>query len=694
MRIFLLTFLTVCVFRVSAAPETPFRHGRLDNGLTYYIRATGASAGKADFYLVQNVGALMEEEHQNGLAHVLEHMAFHATEHFPEGVPAFLKRRGIQDLNAYTGADETVYHIDGVPTTDGGLVDSCLLILHDWSGFLQLRADEMEIERKVILEERRQGMDLSQRMQSQLNAYLYNHSKYATHDVIGTPEVLNHFTADEVRAYYHDFYRPDQQAVIVLGDIDPDAVEAGVKRLFAGIPKRVNAKPRVTYAIPDNEEPQYCRLIDEDIPQNAVVLMKRFRKPEFRTLGEQVKDQLCREFYNQIVGERLNDFIQEEDALFLSAQAGVHDVVRHYEGQNIAITPLPGMEKEAVRQVLEQLERIHRYAITDQKLKELTDNYRLGLKQSAAMLRRMPNSVYLKVYQDHFLLGYPLAEVAEKLDAAWHLLDSIDSRAVHAWLDRWNAGDLNRIYVVQGNNPDYPFPDSETLTRLLREARQSSPAPYVQAVADTLPSLMDFTPVAGRIVKTKRLKGPGAEEWTLSNGAKVYYKHNDYESGAFNLLAGSPAAGGRPALGRCVEYPVPAIRAVQIPRPAAQRYHARTQYRHQYRPRRTVGKYQLQQYTRRCGDCFPVFSPDRCTSPVQPSGFRQICACQQNSAHLRQTDDRRLDSLRHARAAHPAVAPHPQNGYGLLCGDGLRPDGGNLRRAFPQRCRFRFLSRR
>ena len=214
MRIFLLTFLTVCVFRVSAAPETPFRHGRLDNGLTYYIRATGASAGKADFYLVQNVGALMEEDHQNGLAHVLEHMAFHATEHFPEGVPAFLKRRGIQDLNAYTGADETVYHIDGVPTTDSGLVDSCLLILHDWSGFLQLRADEMEIERKVILEERRQGMDLSQRMQSQLNAYLYNHSKYATHDVIGTPEVLNHFTADEVRAYYHDFYRPDQHQKI------------------------------------------------------------------------------------------------------------------------------------------------------------------------------------------------------------------------------------------------------------------------------------------------------------------------------------------------------------------------------------------------------------------------------------------------------------------------------------------------
>lgn len=546
MRTLCFICLLVCFSRLSVAQEKPFRYGRLDNGLTYYIRVTGASAGKADFYLVQNVGALMEEDNQNGLAHVLEHMAFHATENFPEGVPAFLKRRGIQDLNAYTGADETVYHINGVPTADKGLVDSCLLVLHDWSGFLTLRADEMEIERKVILEERRQGMDLSQRMQGKLNAYLYNHSKYATHDVIGTPEVLNNFTAEEVRAYYHDFYRPDQQAVIILGDVNPDAVEAEVKRLFSAIPKRAGVKPRVVYTIPDNEEPYYCRLIDEDIPQNAVILMKRFRKPEIRTLDEQVKEQLCREFYNQIVGERLNDFIQEEEACFLAAQAGVHDMVRNYEGQNIAVTPFPGMEKEAVRQILEELERIHRYAITDEKLKELTDNYRLGLKQSVAMLNRMPNSVYLKIYQDNFLLGYPLAEVAAKLDATWHLLDSIDSRTLHAWIERWNAGDLNRIYVVQGNNPDYPFPDSDTLTRLIREARQSSPAPYARVFADTMPPLMDFTPVAGTIVKTKVLKDLDAEEWTLSNGGKVYYKHNDYETGVFNLLAGSP--GGRSLL--------------------------------------------------------------------------------------------------------------------------------------------------
>lgn len=545
-KILFLLLLTATSAGQAFATSEPFRHGRLDNGLHYYIRANRTTPGKADFYLVQNVGALMEEDHQNGLAHVLEHMAFHATENFPEGAPAFLKRRGIQDLNAYTGADETVYHIDGVPTDDKGLVDSCILILHDWSGFLLLRADEMEIERKVILEERRQGMDLSQRMQTKLNALLYNHSKYATHDVIGTPEVLNHFTAEEVHAYYRDFYRPDQQAVIIIGDIEPEAVEAEVKRLFAPIPKRINPKARLTYHIPDNTEPLYCRLIDKDIPQNAIVLMQRFRKAPVNSLETQIKEQLCSEFYNQLVSSYLNDFIQEEDANFLSAQAGVHNMVRHYEGQNIAVTPLPGMEKEALRQVLEQLERIRRYGITEQKMKELTDNYRRSLRQSAAMLNRMPNSVYLKIYQDHFLLGYPLCEVAAKLDSTYRIVGTIDSTAMQEWIARWYNQANNWIYAVQGNNPDYPFPDSRELTAIRQEARNHNPQPYSESKEEILPPLMDFEPQSGTIVKTKILKNAEAEEWTLNNGAKVYYKYTDSEAGIFNLLAGS--AGGRSLL--------------------------------------------------------------------------------------------------------------------------------------------------
>ena len=153
-----------------------FRYGKLHNGLTYYIRHTHNSSGRADFYLVQNVGALMEEENQNGLAHVLEHMAFHATDNFPEGVPVFLKRQSISAFNAYTGHDETVYNINNVPTASKALVDSCILILRDWSGFLKLYPKDMDTERGVIQEERRSGMDLSARMQAKANFYIYNYT--------------------------------------------------------------------------------------------------------------------------------------------------------------------------------------------------------------------------------------------------------------------------------------------------------------------------------------------------------------------------------------------------------------------------------------------------------------------------------------------------------------------------------------
>ena len=339
----------------------------------------------------------MEEEHQNGLAHVLEHMAFHATEHFPEGVPAFLKRRGIQDLNACTGAVETVYHIDGVPTTDGGLVDSCCLSCTNRRASCNCAPTKWKMNaERVALREHHQGMDLSQRMQSQLNAYLYNHSKTARprrYRYSGSPEPLR--CRRSAHLYWQLTTRP-------AGGHCPQQHRRRCRGGRSETPlcrhsEAHESTNRGNICHSGQRRASIVRLSTKIFPQNAVVLMKRFRKkPEFRYTRRTGERPVVPGVLQSNRGERLNDFIQEEDALFLSAQAGVHDLVRHYEGQNIAITPLPGMEKEAVRQVLEQLERIHRYAITDQKLKELTNNYRLGLKQSAAMLRRMPNSVYLK----------------------------------------------------------------------------------------------------------------------------------------------------------------------------------------------------------------------------------------------------------------------------------------------------------
>ncbi|MFR5661109.1 MAG: M16 family metallopeptidase, partial [Butyricimonas faecihominis] len=330
----------------------------MKNGLTYYSRRTASSPGRADFYLVQNVGALMEEEEQNGLAHVLEHMAFHATDNFPEGVPAFLKRHGISNFNAYTGHDETVYNVNNVPTASKSLVDSCILILRDWSGFLKLYPEEMEIERQVIQEERRAGMDLATRLQTRANFFIYNGSKYATHDVIGSVEVLQNFTAEQVRNYYKDFYRSDLQAVIILGDINVEEVEAEVKRLFIPISRRENPKPRLVYDISDSPEPQYYKLIDKDVPTNGMVLMKRFRKNPVNSLRDMLREDLMREFYNKIMRDHLAECMESNDLAFLDASIGIFDIVRDYEGLNMMVSSLPGQEIEALEQLMEQMVRV------------------------------------------------------------------------------------------------------------------------------------------------------------------------------------------------------------------------------------------------------------------------------------------------------------------------------------------------
>lgn len=550
MRSLLLLFFVFLSFGQSILAQEEsvnFRQGRLENGLTYYIRRTTSSPGRADFYLVQNVGALMEEEQQNGLAHVLEHMAFHATDNFPDGVPAFLKRHKISNFNAYTGHDETVYNVNNVPTASKLLVDSCILVLRDWSGFLKLYPEEMEIERQVIQEERRAGMDLSARLQKQANFFIYNGSKYATHDVIGSVEVLQSFTAEQVRDYYKDFYRPDQQAVIILGDIDVDAVEAEVKRLFALIPRRENPKPRLVYDIPDSPQPQYYKLIDKDVPTNGMVLMKRFRKNPVRSLRDMLREDLMREFYNKMMRDHLAECMENSDVAFLNASIGIFDIVRGYEGLNVVVSSLPGQEIEALEQLMEQMARVHQTVITDEKLHGMASGYLKRLEQFKLQKERFPNSMYLQMYQNNFLLGYPISEFEQNIDTTAAILNGLTAEDFRKWIARWFDDDRNWIYIMQGNSADYPFPAEEQISTVMQEAREwTFEAGEGQEKLACNGVLVDFEIPAGKIVKEKALKPIEAEEWTLSNGAKVYYKYTDYNKGMFNVLIGS--RGGRSLL--------------------------------------------------------------------------------------------------------------------------------------------------
>lgn len=522
-----------------------FRHGKLDNGLTYYIRHTEMQPGRADFYLVQNVGALMEEDNQNGLAHFLEHMAFNGSENFREGIPVFMKRRGITRFNAQTGQNETVYYMNGVPTADRLLVDSCLLVLHDWSGFLLLRPQEIDKERGVISAERRTRRDLNTRLREQTDPVVYNGSKYATHNIIGNPDVIDHFTPDELRAYYRDFYRPDQQAVMVIGDVDPAEIEKEVKRLFAPIPRRVNPKPRLVYEIPDNAGPMYVKATDAELADPVMLLMKRVRQTPPASLKEMMKNNLLNMFYNRIMGKNIQAYADlKGNVAFLEASVSYNNLVRHYDALNIMVQPLPNKTKEALKEVLEEMERIHRFSLNDQELKIQIDNYLVGLEETEKYKDRLSNEVYAQIYQNNFLEGKPITSVEEDIALSREILSEMTAKDLQAWVASWYSDSKNWVFIMEGNGTGIVFPDKAEVVEMMRQVKETELAPLdftVKAVP-----LMDFEVNGGKIVKEKKIKMLEGEEWTLANGCKVYYKFSDHDGVKVSLLGESP--GGKSVL--------------------------------------------------------------------------------------------------------------------------------------------------
>ncbi len=548
LNLLIILLIGVCFIGYSQAFNSQFRYGQLPNGLKYYIQHTKQNQGTADFYLVQNVGALMEEADQNGLAHALEHMAFHATASFPEGVPAFLQRHGIATFNANTGYDETIYNINNIPVGTQEMVDSCILVLRDWAGFLELKPEDMEQERKIIREERRLRMTLSKRIQGLAEPYLYNHSKYSTHNIIGSLEVINNFTPEQLKRYYQDFYRPDQQAVVIIGDIDVEKTEKKVKQQFSLIPRKENSKPRVIYTIEDNETPLYAKLIDKDIPNQSILLAKRFHEIKSPTIEEMIREILLRDFYNKIVKGFLQKYIEEGESYILTADVTLKDLVRNYDNLNIAFVSLPGKEKEALQQLLDQIALIHRYGFTDEILQPMFVDYQNNVHENLQQLDRIPNNVYLQIFKDNFLLHHSLCTVEEKLETTLQVLDTLSAGTFQTWIAQWYGNNNNWTFLMQGNDSNYPFPEMDEIFEMIQKSHISTDTSINirTSISDEIEQLIDFDITEGQIIKSRKIKSLGAEEWILSNGAKVYYKYTDADKGLFNFLAGSK--GGRSLL--------------------------------------------------------------------------------------------------------------------------------------------------
>lgn len=509
-----------------SAQISTVRTGRLPNGLTYYIsRDAGASEGTAHFYLLQNVGAILEEDKQNGLAHYLEHMAFEATEHFPRGVMDFLRRRGLYSFDARTGTDDTRYSIMDVPTSEKGLTDSVLLILKDWCSGISITEKDTEKQRGIIIEEWRQRGGIDKRLSDSIAGVIYNSSQYAKRNVIGSLDVLKSFKYPDIQTFYKTWYRPDLQCVIIVGDIDPAAYEQQVQKLFASLPAARNAKARPAFPIQDNSEPLYYRFVDKENRSHSYGIYQRVATPTNRSTAEATKDYLLGQLFNALAPQYFARLRNRGEEAYIAASVSYSPLVRGYAQFAWDFVPYAGQDEQALRQVLlaraqmpygffsDKAFEAEKQKLYDGMKEVLSDDKGLGTPQN-----------FIDIYRNNYLYGTAMREFRQQLTDNLETLVELEADDLRAWLKERGMGEGNLAFVAYTNSPEVAAISEKTFRQELKT--YNSPVLASEANEPTpITKLIDFKLPTGRITREKKVPALGATEWTLSNGMKIIYKN-------------------------------------------------------------------------------------------------------------------------------------------------------------------------
>ena len=521
------------------------RIGKLENGLTYYIRHNELPEDRADFYIAQKVGSILEEENQRGLAHFLEHMCFNGTTNFPgKGIINWLETIGVrfgENLNAYTSIDETVYNIDNVPVIRDGIVDSCLLILHDWANDLTLAEEEIDNERGVIHEEWRTGQGAMMRMYEQALPKAFEGSKYGHRLPIGTIEVIDNFPYQALRDYYEKWYRPDQQGIVVVGDIDVDKVEAKIKEIFSPIEMPANAAERVYEQVPDNKEPIITIAKDKEQPMTMIYLWHKHPATPNEAKGNMgylVQNYLF-SMIESMLNARLEELRQSAEPPFINAGAQNTDfllakTVEAFAG--IAISKEDGIPT-ALAAIVREIERARKFGFTASEYARAKAEYLRMLESAYNERDKMKNNQYVQEYVRHFIDNEPIPGIEMEYTIMNQLAPNIPVEAINSILPQLIKDENIVINIFGPDKEGMVYPTEAEILDILNKTKAEEITAYVDKVSDE--PLMKEAPQAGKIVKTE--KGPyGSTALTLSNGVRVVLKSTDFKADEIRMRAFSP----------------------------------------------------------------------------------------------------------------------------------------------------------
>ncbi|MDD2290536.1 MAG: insulinase family protein [Bacteroidales bacterium] len=539
MKKFFSTLLVLLVagitcFSQMANPQEPLKNdpavriGKLENGLTYYIRHNAKPENRAEFYLFTNVGAIQETKAQAGLAHFLEHMALNGTKNLPgKMLISYLESIGCsfgRNINAGTGVEQTMYMLNNIPMLREGVLDTCLLIMHDYAAFVTNDPAEIDKERGVIIEELRTRRTASWRMFEASLPYLYKGSKYAECNLIGTIEGLQSFPASELQDFYKTWYRPDHQAVIVVGDIDVDQVESKLTALFADIPAPVTPSPKKLIPVPENDDPIIGIVTDPEAQGTGVEFIIKSEPVPYtmRSLGMIYMVDMFKSFIAGMMNDRFQEIAQQPDAPFLGANLSFMPITTSADAMYFSAQARDGESARAFEALMTEVEKMQRYGFTDAELERAKTNFLRRRERAAENTADRMNSEFINAMINHYAFNEPILDPVYELEVAKGYLPFITLDQLNQLAQQFITEENRILLVSSPKREDLQIPSEQAFLDIIKKVEEMDIQAYEEEVSDE-PIVDTNTIVPGKILEEKQ----GAYEslvWTLSNGIKVVVK--------------------------------------------------------------------------------------------------------------------------------------------------------------------------
>lgn len=508
------------------------RYGKLENGMTYYIRANKEPRERAEFYILHHVGAVLEEDEQIGLAHFTEHMAFNGTKHFPgKELLHFLESNGVKfgaDVNAFTAHDMTCYNISDVPTTRKGLLDSCMLVLSDWSGNISFDHDEIDSERGVIQEELRTREDANWRANMAKMQMLFKGSRYAERNVIGTLEQLKTFEYQTIKDFYHKWYRPDLQAIIVVGDFDVDEMEERVKSYAGRIEMPANPAPKPEFPIPPADGLDYATYSDPEVRLTRIELGYKLepdsKKP--KTI-EFYRNTIIRNLAVSMINARFGEISQQADAPFLVALTAYANVVQPLDNYILVAAAKPGEVQSSLKGLITESQRVRQNGFAETELGRAKVDLLRKVQKAYDEREKMSNSAYIFEYIYHFTSGKPSLGADLEMQLTNLLVPTISLEEVNEMAKLLMPAKDVTLFIETPEQEKEGLPTEEEAERIFNDIYDSTLEPWVDNVKNE--PLLSENPTPGTITSIKKNRKLETETWTLSNGVRVIVKSTDFK---------------------------------------------------------------------------------------------------------------------------------------------------------------------